>query len=195
MRIIENLCPGGIAVDNQGYMYVTDAKKHAVLKFDKNGKFIKKWGKEGSANIEFRTPLGIAVDSESNIYVADSTNHCVKIFSNLGVFKRTIGKRGTAERELLFPAAIAINQKKELFVLDRTRLQKFSSEGELLGSWGKAGSNDGDLNNPMGIFVDKDGAPKVLFLGPDDTIASAPTNRFTNFENEGHTQNWYRQYT
>ncbi len=165
--------PGGIAVDNQGYMYVTDAKKHAVLKFDKNGKFIKKWGKEGSANIEFRTPLGIAVDSESNIYVADSTNHCVKIFSNLGVFKRTIGKRGTAERELLFPAAIAINQKKELFVLDRTRLQKFSSEGELLGSWGKAGSNDGDLNKPMGIFVDKDG-----FV----YIADSGNNRIQKFD-------------
>lgn len=47
----------------------------------------------------------------------------------------------------------------------------------------------------LDIFVDKDGAPKVLFLGPDDTIASAPTNRFTNFENDGHTQNWYRQHT
>lgn len=168
--------PGGIAVDSQGYLYVTDAKKHAVLKFDKNGKFIKKWGKEGSANIEFRTPLGIAADSESNIYVVDSTNHCVKVFSNLGVFKKTIGKRGTAEGGLLFPAAIAINQKKELFVLDRTRLLKFSSEGELLGSWGKAGSNDGDLDKPMGIFVDKDG-----FV----YIADSGNNRIQKFDDKG----------
>ena len=168
--------PGGIAVDSQLYMYVTDAKKHAVLKFDKNGKFIKKWGKEGSANIEFRTPMGIAVDSENNIYVADSTNHCVKIFSNLGVFKKTIGKRGTAEGDLLFPAAIAINQKKELFVLDRTRLQKFSLEGELLGSWGKAGSNDGDLDKPMGIFIDKDG-----FV----YIADSRNNRIQKFDDKG----------
>ncbi len=168
--------PGGIAIDSQGYMYVTDTKKNAVLKFNKNGKFVKKWGKEGSANIEFRTPLGIAVDSENNIYVADSTNHCVKIFSNLGVFKKTIGKRGVAEGELLFPAAIAINQKKELFVLDRTRLQKFSSEGELLGSWGKAGSNDGDLNKPTGIFIDKDG-----FV----YIADSGNNRIQKFDDKG----------
>jgi len=46
----------------------------------------------------------------------------------------------------------------------------------------------------LDIFVDKGGAPKVLFLGSDDTIATAPTNRFTNFENEAHTQNWYRQH-
>jgi len=179
--------PGGIAVDSQGYMYVTDTKKHAVLKFDKNGKFIKKWGKEGSANIEFRTPLGIAVDSESNVYVADSTNHCVKVFSNLGVFKKTIGKRGMAEGELLFPSAIAINQKKELFVLDRTRLQKLSSEGELLGSWGKAGSDDGDLNKPMGIFVDKDG-----FV----YIADSGNNRIQKFDDKGHfVAKWGRMGT
>jgi len=168
--------PGGIAVDSQGYMYVTDTKKNAVLKFNKNGKFIKKWGKEGSASIEFRTPLGIAVDSENNIYVADSTNHCVKIFSNLGILKKTIGKRGRAEGELLFPSAIAINQQKELFVLDRTRIQKFSSEGELLGSWGKAGSNDGDLNKPTGIFIDKDG-----FV----YIADSGNNRVQKFDDKG----------
>ena len=168
--------PGGIAVDSQGYMYVTDEKKHAVLKFDKNGKFIKKWGKEGSGNLEFRTPLGIAVDSERNIYIADSTNHCIKKFSNLGDFKQIIGKRGTAEGEFIFPAAIAINQKNELFVLDRTRLQKFSLNGELLDSWGKAGSNDGDLNIPKGFFVDKDG-----FV----YIADSGNNRIQKFDIKG----------
>jgi DNA-binding beta-propeller fold protein YncE len=168
--------PGGIAVDGQGYIYVTDSKKHAVLKFDKNGKLIKKWGKEGSANIEFRTPMGIAVDSEKNLYVADSTNHCVKIFSNLGVYKKTIGRRGTADGEFLFPAAVAINQNRELFVSDRTRLQKFSLEGELLNSWGKAGFEDGDLNRPLGIFIDTDG-----FI----YIADSGNNRIQKFTNEG----------
>lgn len=168
--------PGGIAIDSQGYMYVTDTKKHTVSKFDKNGRLIKKWGKEGSGNTEFKTPMGIAVDSESNVFVADSTNHCVKKFSNLGVFKKTIGKRGIAEGELLFPAAVAINQKNELFVLDRTRLQKFSAEGELLGSWGKAGENDGDFNKPMGIFIDKDG-----FV----YIADSGNNRIQKFDDKG----------
>ena len=157
--------PYGIAVDSQGFMYVTDTKKHAVLKFDKNGRFIKKWGKEGSEDSEFRTPLGIAVDSENNVYVADSTNHCVKTFSHQGVFKKAIAKRGTEEGELLFPSAIAINRKNEMFVLDRTRLQKFSLQGELLGSWGKAGSENGDFDKPMGICVDKDGFVYVADSG------------------------------
>ena len=168
--------PGGIAIDNQGYMYVTDTKKHTVSKFDKNGRLIKKWGKEGSGSTEFKTPMGIAVDSESNIFVADSSNHCIKMFSNLGVFKKTIGKRGTVEGELLFPSAVAINRKNELFILDRTRLQKFSSGGELLGSYGKGGTNDGDFNKPLGIFIDKDG-----FI----YIADSGNNRIQKFDDKG----------
>ncbi len=168
--------PGGIAIDSKGYMYVTDTKRHAVFKFDKGGKSIIKWGKEGTASNEFRNPMGIAVDSENNIYVADSANHCVKIFSNLGVYKKTIGRRGTEQGELLFPSAVVISQKRELLVLDRTRLQKFSSEGELLDSWGKAGSSDGEFDKPMGVFIDKDG-----FI----YIADSGNNRIQKFDDKG----------
>ena len=149
--------PGGIAVDSQGYMYVTDRKKHAVFKFDKNGKFIKKWGKEGTDSTEFSVPLGIAVDSESNIYIADSSNHCVKKFSNLGVLKKIIGKRGTGEGEFLFPSAVMVDDNNELLVLDRTRLQRFSLDGDSLDSWEQRDSIDSGFDKPMGIFVDKDG--------------------------------------
>ncbi|MBE9513609.1 MAG: hypothetical protein IMY83_01065, partial [Chloroflexi bacterium] len=38
----------------------------------------------------------------------------------------------------------------------------------------------------LDIFVDKEGEPRVLFIGSDNRIATAPTNRFTDFENEGH---------
>lgn len=168
--------PGGIALDSQEYMYVTDTKKHTVSKFDKSGKLIKKWGKEGSGNTEFKTPRGIAVDGEGSVFVADSMNHCIKKFSNLGVFKNKIGRRGTAEGEFLYPAAVAVNQKNDLFVLDRTRLQKFSAEGELLDSWGKSGKDDGDFNNPMGIFIDKDG-----FI----YIADSGNHRIQKFDDKG----------
>jgi DNA-binding beta-propeller fold protein YncE len=52
-----------------------------------------------------------------------------------------------------------------MFVLDRTRLQKFSLQGELLGSWGKAGSENGDFDKPMGVCVDKDGFVYVADSG------------------------------
>ncbi len=168
--------PAGIAVDGRGFIYVTDAKKHSVMKFDKDGKLIKKWGKEGSADIEFQAPLGIAVDGDLNVFVADSVNHCIKKFSNLGQYIQTIGTRGTSDGEFIFPAAIAINQKNEIFVVDRTRLQKFSSEGDFLESWGGISDREATLNRPMGIVIDRDG---YIY------IADTGNNRIHKFDQTG----------
>ena len=38
----------------------------------------------------------------------------------------------------------------------------------------------------LNIFVDKDGAPKMLFIGEDNQINTAPIGRFTDIEDEGH---------
>lgn len=46
----------------------------------------------------------------------------------------------------------------------------------------------------LDIFVDRDGEPKILFTGADGRIATAPINRFTNFENEGHIPDWYNRH-
>jgi DNA-binding beta-propeller fold protein YncE len=168
--------PSGVAVDLQGCLYVTDTKRNSVMKFDRDGKLIEKWGKEGTKDTEFRAPLDIAVDRDLNVYVADSNNHCIKKFSNLGLFERTIGRRGTSEGEFIFPAAIAINKKNEILVVDRTRLQKFSPEGKLLGSWGGSGDNEAELNNPMGIAIDQNGYVYVADTGD---------SRIKKFDGEG----------
>ena len=45
----------------------------------------------------------------------------------------------------------------------------------------------------LGIFVDRDGEPKIRFTGADGRIAIAPINRFTSFENEGYMPDWYHR--
>ena len=37
----------------------------------------------------------------------------------------------------------------------------------------------------LDIFVDEEGEPKMLFVGSDGRIATAPINRFTDCEGEG----------
>lgn len=39
----------------------------------------------------------------------------------------------------------------------------------------------------LDIFVDKDGDPKMLFVGADGKVGTAPINRFTNCEGRGET--------
>ena len=63
------------ACDQQGNIFVSDGYFDArVVKFDKNGRFVKAVGKRGNGNLEFNTPHSIATDFQGNVYVGDRGN-------------------------------------------------------------------------------------------------------------------------
>ena len=57
-----------------------------ISKFDRNGKFIKSWGKLGSAPGEFRTPHALVFDPQGRLIVADRGNHRLQIFDQEGKY-------------------------------------------------------------------------------------------------------------
>jgi DNA-binding beta-propeller fold protein YncE len=57
-----------------------------IVKFTKEGKFVREWGKLGSAPGEFRTPHALALDSRGRLFVADRGNHRIQIFDQDGKF-------------------------------------------------------------------------------------------------------------
>jgi sugar lactone lactonase YvrE len=57
-----------------------------ISKFTKDGKFIKSWGKLGSAPGEFKTPHSLALDSRGRLFVADRGNVRLQIFDQDGKF-------------------------------------------------------------------------------------------------------------
>jgi DNA-binding beta-propeller fold protein YncE len=57
-----------------------------IVKLDRNGKFIKTWGKLGSAPGEFRTPHAVVFDSRGRLFVADRGNHRIQLFDQEGKF-------------------------------------------------------------------------------------------------------------
>ena len=57
-----------------------------IIKFTKDGKFIKEWGVIGTAPGEFRTPHALAFDSQGRLFVADRGNHRIQIFDQDGKF-------------------------------------------------------------------------------------------------------------
>jgi hypothetical protein len=77
--------PTDVAWDPQGNIFVSDGyTNHRVVKYDKNGRFLKQVGSEkpGSEPSQFNTPHGIAVDLQSNVYVSDRANHRMQVFDN-----------------------------------------------------------------------------------------------------------------
>jgi DNA-binding beta-propeller fold protein YncE len=57
-----------------------------ILKFTRDGKFVKEWGKWGSGPSEFKTPHALALDSRGRLFVADRGNHRIQIFDQDGKF-------------------------------------------------------------------------------------------------------------
>ena len=56
------------------------------MKFDRTGKFLKSWGKRGTAPGDFDVPHAIALDSRGRLFVADRQNNRIQIFDEDGNF-------------------------------------------------------------------------------------------------------------
>jgi tripartite motif-containing protein 71 len=106
--------PTGIAVDSSGNVYVADFGNSRIQKFTADGKFITKWGSEGSGDGEFFRPQGIAVDSSGHVYVADSGSDIIQKFTADGKFITKWGSEGSVRpvKNTLFEgtSGIAVGQ-------------------------------------------------------------------------------------
>jgi hypothetical protein len=84
--------PTDVTWDPQGNIFISDGYINSrVAKYDKNGDWVKSWGKPGrTAPGELNTPHSIAADAKGNIYVADRGNRRIQVFDHDGNFQRMI---------------------------------------------------------------------------------------------------------
>ncbi|MEW6247515.1 MAG: 6-bladed beta-propeller [Nitrospirota bacterium] len=160
----------GLAIDQQGCLFVVDNGNNRVQKFDSAGNFIILWGNFGSANANFHNPTGVACDAKGDVYVVDTNNHRVQKFDGkLGGYLMKFGSRGNGEGQFNSPWGIAIDRVRGyIYVVDSAnfRVQKFDMTGEFIMSWGSFGNGDGQFYFPRGIAVDQaDGSVYVVDMG------------------------------
>ena len=91
--------------------HIADVPVNRIMKFSKDGKFIKAWGKRGSGPGEFDTPHSIAIDSRGRIFVADRSNSRVQIFDQDGKFLEQWKQFGR-------PSGIYIDRNDNMAVAD-----------------------------------------------------------------------------
>ena len=110
--------PADVVVAPSGDIFVADG--HAamangrIVKFSKDGKFIKAWGKNGTGPGEFNVPHSIAMDSRGRIFVADRSNSRLQIFDQDGKFIDQWKQFGR-------PSGVYIDKNDTIYVADSQR--------------------------------------------------------------------------
>jgi len=151
--------PAGVAVGEDGSVYVSDSNNHRVQKFAVDGAFISQWGGLGSAAGRMNHPWGIAVGGD-RVYLADRDNQRVQVFDANGAFVAAWDMPGAT------PVGVAVHGAT-VYVTDaaQQRVLAYSSDGALLRQWGEYGSLAGQFFMPWGVAVGADGSVYVVDRG------------------------------
>ncbi len=151
--------PIGIAVDNDGNVYVSDLNNHRIQKFSENGDFLTKWSIFDYNKVQFSPLTGIALDRDKNVYVSITWAQRIFKFSAQGEFITIWGGDGADDGQFQDPGGIAVDGDDNIYVVDvgNNRIQKFNSNGDFISKWGSKGDGDGQFDFPSGIAVDGDG--------------------------------------
>jgi DNA-binding beta-propeller fold protein YncE len=82
--------PSAVLVAPNGDIFVGDGHggttNSRIVKFSRDGKFIKTWGKKGAAPGEIDIPHTLAMDSRGRLFLGDRQNNRIQIFDQNGVF-------------------------------------------------------------------------------------------------------------
>ncbi len=147
--------PYGVAVDNEGKIYVSESEQARVFVFDTKNKKLDFFGRGAGGTMEL--PLGIAVDSIGRVYVADGKLKSVLVYNQQRNMIKTIGHG----EQLKSPGGIALDElRNRIYVVDTQghNVKGYSTiTDSLVLTIGKRGTDDGEFNFPTNIAVGKDG--------------------------------------
>ncbi len=151
--------PSGVAIDGDA-IFVTDADRHRIQRFDLQGNFEAAGGSFGSGLGQFDSPQGIAIDPPTGeLFVVDTFNHSVqRLAADFSPLSR-IGREGNGNGEFSFPSGIAIDGDGDLVVADvlNHRIQVLDRDGNFIRAFGRRGDGAGEFNEPLSVAVDAAG--------------------------------------
>jgi len=82
--------PSAVLVAPNGDIFVGDGHggntNSRIVKFTKDGKFIKTWGRKGAAPGDIDIPHALAMDSRGRLFLGDRQNNLIQIFDQNGTF-------------------------------------------------------------------------------------------------------------
>ncbi len=124
------LGPQYLALDEKGFLYVTDWGNRRVSKYDLAGNYILSFGKNSAAYPWERfEPTGIAV-ADGRVYVADQYKNMIMVFDTSGNYIEALG-----EGTLKSPEGLLFYDPDTLLAADGTRVMSVSLKNRTWRVW------------------------------------------------------------
>ncbi|MBV8902369.1 MAG: hypothetical protein JOZ22_01940 [Acidobacteriia bacterium] len=148
--------PNDVAIGANGDIFVVQGHTPGrgdprVLKFDKNGNFLKTWGGKGTEPGQFEVAHGIAMDAKGMLWVTDRENQRVQIFDQDGKFVREMKYAG-------LPCGLTIGSDAIYMVNGFAgQLLKLDMNGNVLAATGKPGKGLGEFGEAHFVAVSPKG--------------------------------------
>ncbi len=179
--------PKGVAVAQDGSIYIVEERGHRLVKLDASGE--PQWtvgepGQNGSDHNHFFGPVDVAVDPRGRVYVAESWgNNRVQVFDSDGHYVGTVNKGwGTGDGYLRHPDGLGIDRNGTVYVADTAnhRVEIFNAQWHFIAGIGETnvpGSDNAHFNEPDDVAVDSRGTIYVADEG---------NNRIQVFDHNRH---------
>jgi len=162
--------PTDVGWDAQGNIFVTDGYgDNRVVKYDKNGRFLKSAGVRGNGQGQLNLPHTLAMDAAGNIYIGDRSNARVQVWDNDLNFKAIYDQVGQpwavcispGPHQYLFVSNSVPDNGDSRAAAQTGEIYKMELDGTILGKFGKAGKalkefstvHEIDCRNPNELFV------------------------------------------
>lgn len=186
----------GIAPIGTDKFVIADNQHDRLIEFDRQGNFLKAWGKHGSEADNFHEPSGMTSDGKGNVYVADTWNSSIKGFDENG--KMILNFDLTKYPGFFGPRGIGFDGSN-LVIADTGshRVALIGLDGTMGPSWGHMGSNSGEFKNLQDVTADGKGNyfvadtdnDRVQWLDKNgkvvEIIKNLPQARAVAVDNEG----------
>jgi DNA-binding beta-propeller fold protein YncE len=133
--------PTDVGFGRNGEIYVADGYGNSrIVKFDRDGRLIKAWGRYGTGPGEFNLPHSVVVDQRGRVYVGDRENKRIQIFDADGNFLKEWTHIG-------YPYGLFITPDQHVWMVDGgyDRIIEIDQDGRILGALGQPGHAAGEL--------------------------------------------------
>jgi sugar lactone lactonase YvrE len=177
--IISNIDCLRLTMDDQGFLYVSDYKKHVVTRWQVGesgaGTVVAGGNGKGDRLDQLNWPLYVFVDRDHSVYVSERDNHRVMKWvedAKEGIVVAGGRGEGNGLTQLNGPRGVVVDQLGTVYVTDSNnhrimRWPKEATQGSVLVAGNCKGGQPNQLSDPDGLSFDRHGNLYVVDMNND----------------------------